>query len=299
MSKSIIIFGCGYIGGELATNFHNQGFKVTALTRNQETAEALSSQGIKNIITCDLDSNEWHSAIPQETSLAVNCVSSASRNLEGYKKSYIDGQSSIIEWAKSTPIKKSIVYTSSTSVYTQNNGEWVDESTSLCDLSPTAEILLEAENVLLKETETFARAYVLRLAGIYGPKRHHLLNQLKKGDLEFSGTGEAFLNLIHKVDACQAIEQLLLNPPKKRFDRFNLSDGSPAAKKDVVEWIATQINSQKPVFNPNKKSTMTRQSYGRSTPPNRKISNHKICEAIKFKPQFENYKEGYASLLKS
>ena len=122
LPESVIIFGCGYLGTALAEHLLNQGVKVAALTRNAEKAADLRKMGSERrtgydkpsieVIEGDLDSNDWHERVEGSYESVVNCVSSAGGGLAGYQKSYVDGQRSILEWAKSQSIR-SYVYTSS------------------------------------------------------------------------------------------------------------------------------------------------------------------------------------------
>ena len=140
LPESVIIFGCGYLGTALAKHLLNQGVKVGALTRNAEKAADLRKIGAElrtsydqaaiEVIEGDLDLDDWHERVERRYESVVNCVSSAGGGLAGYQKSYVDGQRSILEWAKSQSIR-SYVYTSSTSVYPQDDGLLIDESADI------------------------------------------------------------------------------------------------------------------------------------------------------------------------
>ena len=115
LPESVIIFGCGYLGTALAKHLLNQGLRVGALTRNAEKAADLRKIGAElrtgydqaaiEVIEGDLDSNDWHKRVEGRYESVVNCVSSAGGGLAGYQKSYVDGQRSILEWAKSQSMR--------------------------------------------------------------------------------------------------------------------------------------------------------------------------------------------------
>ena len=159
LPESVIIFGCGYLGTALAKHLLNQGVKVGALTRNAEKAADLRKMGAKlrtayeqaaiEVIEGDLDSNDWHERVEGPYESVVNCVSSAGGGLAGYQKSYVDGQRSILEWTKSQSIR-SYVYTSSTSVYPQDDGLLIDESADTSGAPATGQLLVESELMLSK-----------------------------------------------------------------------------------------------------------------------------------------------------
>ena len=97
--KSLVVFGSGYVGTAFIRQALARGFKVTALTRNSQTANKLRSLGVQHVLCEELDSERWHVEISPVQDFVVNCVSSAGGGLEGYRKSYIDGQESILKWA--------------------------------------------------------------------------------------------------------------------------------------------------------------------------------------------------------
>jgi nucleoside-diphosphate-sugar epimerase len=172
LPESVIIFGCGYLGTALSKHLLNQGVRVAALTRNADKAAYLRKmvaelrtgykQAAIEVIEGDLDSNDWHGRVEGRYEAVVNCVSSAGGGLAGYQKSYVDGQRSILEWSKSQSIR-SYVYTSSTSVYPQDDGVLIDESADTSGAPATGQLLLKSEAMLAK-SDIFPKWYVLRLA---------------------------------------------------------------------------------------------------------------------------------------
>ena len=109
LPESVFIFGCGYVGTALAEYLIEQGVRVGALTRNREKAARLRELGVAEVIEAELDSSTWHAQVRGQYEAVVNCVSSAGGGLDGYRKSYVDGQCSILEWAKSQTIRRRAV----------------------------------------------------------------------------------------------------------------------------------------------------------------------------------------------
>lgn len=291
---TVLIVGCGYIGKALAEALQQQGVKVGALTRNPEQADRLRAMGLIDVVEAELDSREWHGRLTQQYRAVVNCVSSAGGGLSGYQKSYIDGQQSLLEWA--SVVKPEVIcYTSSTSVYPQDGGMWVDESFSTESESPTAAILLAAEKMLMDAKELCERRYVLRLGGIYGPGRHYLIDQVRSGEGVIPGRGDYHLNMIHRDDAVRALLALLQIKMEVKSAIFNLCDDNPTRKDEIVSWMADLIGSPCPVFDPNLKSPRL-QRRG-SSMPDRKISNAKIKTITEWSPYFLDYRLGYYDLL--
>jgi nucleoside-diphosphate-sugar epimerase len=285
--KRLIVFGCGYVGSEVAREALQKGMEVTALTRNEAKAVALRSDGIGAVVA-DLASDRWHGSIPGGADYVLNCVSSGGGGVEGYRRSYLGGMESILAWARSHGKIGTLVYTSSTSVYPQNGGAVVDESADLGG-GERPDILVETESRLRLNAGACARWFILRLAGIYGPMRHHLVSQVRVG--EIAGVGEHRLNLAHRDDITAAIWSCFSAPVTIADQVFNVTDDAPAPKREVAAWIATQIAVAAPRF------TGQPAEGRRAITPDRVISNAKIKNILGWKPRYPDYRAGYRSIL--
>ncbi len=286
--RRLVIFGCGYIGSAVARTAAARGAKVTALTRNLENGAALRAEGIA-VVVGDLAGEEWHAQIPGKADFVLNCVSSGGGGLDGYRRSYVDGMASVIAWARRQGPAGTMVYTGSTSVYSQGGGVAVDESTLTHGGGERAELLLQAEDLLRAAEGARRRWFVLRLAGIYGPGRHHVLDQVRAG--EVAGVGGNRLNLAHRDDIVSAIVMCLTAPAELASDIFNVADDDPAPKRDVVAWLATTMGLPAPRFT-GEASTM-----GRAVTPDRIILNAKLKVRLGWRPTYPTFREGYASFL--
>src|SRR5690606_9387435 len=147
--------------------------------RNPATAAEMHRVGV-DVVVAELASETWHADVVGDAEYVLNAVSSGGGGVEGYRRSYLDGMKSIVAWAAARPGNGTIVYTSSTSVYPQDGGVVVDEEASTVGVGERGGILREAEHVLLG-AGGFERRFVLRLAGIYGPGRRHLVEQVRNG----------------------------------------------------------------------------------------------------------------------
>lgn len=292
LPESVMIFGCGYVGTALAESLRKSGVRVGALTRNRERATELRALGLAEVIEADLDSQSWHTQVTGDYQAVVNCVSSAGGGIAGYEKSYVRGQQSILAWCASRKVQR-YLYTSSTSVYPQDGGALVDETASTTAAPETGQVLLRAEELLADAGEQFERWYVFRLAGIYGPGRHYLLNSLREGVAVLPGAGDFHLNLIHLEDILSALTQALVVDASSGI--YNLADDQPATKEDLVRWLAEQIDVPVPSFDPNLQTGRVARRGGRM--PDRVISNQKIREAFDWQPSYTDFRAGYAGLL--
>lgn len=286
--KRLMILGCGYVGTRVAQLALESDMTVHALTRNEARAHEVESLGSDKVIVERLHETRWHGATDIHYDYVLNCVSSAGNGMEGYRQSYVDGMRSILEWARKQLLHMgTFVYTSSTGVYPQGDGEAVDESSPTEPASERASILLEAERILRYEMPC-SRWFIMRLAGIYGEGRHYLLNALKQGESVLPGFGEHTLNLIYRDDAAQAILASFLSDDGLGNRIYNLSDNHHASKAALVQWLAAQLQVPVPTFD---------EVAGLRRVPNRKIISKRIQDELNWKPCYPSYQEGYAEIL--
>ena len=290
--KRLVIFGCGYVGSALARAALAAGATVEALTRNPEKARALREAGLVNVVVADLATADWHAAIAGGADFVVNTVSSGGP--ESYRRSYVDGLQSILAWSARGPRPVgTFVYTSSTAVYPQGGGVVVDESADAPGSTPNGAIIRESEQLLTGAAAiACTRWFILRLAGIYGPGRHHLLDQLREGRETLNGSGDHRLNLAHRDDIVAAILACLQAPADVGSEIFNVADEAPASRAEVVSWLSGQLGRPAPAFDG---STTTRR--GGAPMPDRVIANGKIKRVLGWQPKHPDYRTGFASLL--
>ncbi len=297
-SRRLIILGCGYLGAAIARTACKQRWAVEGLTRNAEQAERLRRAFDISVVVADIACDDWHREIDPRGAVAVVSVSSGGGGERAYRHAYLAGMESVLRWSREGSLA-SLIYTGSTSVYADNSGGWVDEDTPPVASTPLNEILLETENLLSAAVHrgTLPSAAVLRLAGIYGPGRHHLIDTLQKGVTEFSGSGSHHLNLIHRDDAAEAILRVA-GRSEGGFHLFNVADGKPARKATIVEWTAEQLGLSRPTFHPERVSArMQRRALVDGRAPDRKISADKLSRAHRWEPAFTDFQAGYRAIL--
>lgn len=288
--KHLVILGAGYVGGALCRAVLAGGGAVTALTRNAAQAEWLRRGGA-DVIVADLASDAWHAHPVRPFAGVVNCVSSGGGGVDGYRRSYLEGMQSILRWIEGVGTTTApLVYTSSTSVYPHGGGEWVDETQDTGATEPTTEVLLE--------TEAHVRRWpgpqvILRLAGIYGPGRHHLLDQLRSGASELPGIGSFHLNLIHRDDIVAAVGCALSRAPDTLGRAFNVVDDHPTPKLEVVSWLAAKLGRPVPSF------TGDPAPGRRRVVPDRRITNARIKQELGWAPRYPSYRDGYTAILEA
>ena len=159
--------------------------------------------------------------------LLIHCLSGKDgRNPEAYRTVYCQTLHNLLELLDPA----FAVFTSSTSVYPQNDATEVDES-SPTGGTPTGDILLEAEQLALQ-----AGGAAVRLGGIYGPGRARFIEAALAGQPLPFGAPDAFINLIHRDDAARA---LLHVASLRQPGIFNAVDDHPSRRDDLAESIRT------------------------------------------------------------
>ncbi len=290
--KRLVIFGCGYVGSAVAQTALSAGARVEALTRNPEKAAALRAAGLSKVVVADLATADWHAQLEGGPDFVVNTVSSGGP--ENYRRSYVDGMQSILAWATAAKFPVgTVLYTSSTAVYPQGGGVSVDETADAPGATPNGAIIRESELLLANApTRACVRWFILRLAGIYGPGRHHLLDQLREGATALNGAGTHRLNLAHRDDIVAAILACLSAPTSVGHEIFNVADTAPALRSEVVAWLAGQLGRPVPTFDG---TTTTRR--GGTPMPDRIISSAKIQKVLGWTPKYPDYRAGFGAML--
>jgi len=220
---------------------------------------------------------------------------------EGYRDSYVVAAQSIesaVQACKQPP--RLIIWVSSTGVYGQNSGEWVDESTETHPVSFRGRRLLEAENVIAALPIT---SVIVRFSGIYGPGRNRLVNQVKKGE-PVPEQPVSWTNRIHSEDCAGTIVHLL-----ERFSRgehlepcYIGTDDEPVPAYEMRRWLAAEIgvqfnrmNQAEPGdsdFDFNSDSSSVVDSKGRQ------CSNQRLRDSG-YEFLYPTYREGYRALIDS
>jgi len=298
----LIIFGAGYLGGYLGIKAMEKGWRVMGLTRNRSRADELLEMGFEKVVVEELDSPDWWSAFKVVPDHVVNCVSSAGGGLEGYRKSYIQGNQSILKWVRRHEEKESFrsatfLYTGSTGVYPDVGGRWVTEGDVDKATTERAAILQEAERVIMEAFhDYFQRWFILRLAGLYGPGRTILVDRLLKGEGKVRGGKRNYLNLIRVEDAVSAMLCSLQSEVSVANKVWNVADGAPATREELVSWLGERLRVAPPCFEEPRDGGGVKEWRGAK---NRRIAIDAICRDLNWTPRYANYRDGLGPLLTS
>jgi nucleoside-diphosphate-sugar epimerase len=279
-----LIIGCGYVGIALGKRLRALGHDVAGIRRSDTGLKELEAAGIKPLV-CDITRREELESLSPEYDWVINLVSSSRGGPEEYRRVYMDGTRNILEWLGNL---KKFVYTSSTSVYGQVEGELVTEKSPTQPQTETGSILLQAEELLLEAArERNFPAVILRVAGIYGPMRGHLFHQFLRGEARLSQTPNRFLNMIHLDDVVgitvAALEQ------GRTGEIYNAADNEAVSETDFFQWLSQQLG--KPMPPPAIPDEVRTRKRGLTS---KRVSNQKIRSELGYQMLYPTFREGYA-----
>ena len=283
----VLIVGCGYVGLPLGKELVRQGHEVFGLRRSALAEVEIKAAGITPL-HADITQPATLAKLPRDFDWVVNCTASGGGGAEDYRKIYLEGNRNLIAWLAGSTLKK-FVYTSSTSVYGQNDGSVVTESSPVEPDADTAKVLAETEILLLAAVaERQFPAVVLRVAGIYGPARGHWFKQFLRGEARIEGDGSRWLNVIHRDDLIGVIIAALKNG--KPGEIFNAADNEPVSQSKFFEWLAAELKRPMPPAVPADENLSRRRG---ST--DKRVSNAKLRQELKYEFLFPDFRAGYAA----
>ena len=270
--QRIIIAGCGFVGLATARLFQSAGWSVLGLTHSQESADSLKDESFP-VVPCDIANLAAVKSIADKfggkPDAILHCASSGRGGADAYRSVYLGGARNLLE----TLAPKRLLFTSSTSVYAQTDGGWVDEESPAEPSRDTGRILRETEELVLAQG-----GIVARLAGIYGPNRSVLLRKFFAGEAAIEGDGQRYVNQIHRDDIASAL-QLLIGRDAPGV--CNVCDNQPTTQREIYEWLAGRFARPRPPagpIDPNRKRGLS----------NKRVSNARL-RALGWTPRFPNF----------
>ncbi|MEI6193255.1 MAG: SDR family oxidoreductase [Verrucomicrobiota bacterium] len=284
----VLIVGCGYVGVPLGAELSRLGHEVFGLRRSPASDSELKTAGIHRLLG-DVTRPETLAKLPRAFDWVVNCVA-AGGNADNYREVYLQGTRNLLAWLAPNPPKK-FVYTSSTSVYAQNDGSQVKESSPTEPLAETSKILVETEKVLLAAVaERRFPAVILRVAGIYGPDRGHWFKQFMKDAARIEGDGSRCLNMIHRDDLVGCVIAALKSGQPGEI--YNAVDDEPLSQMHFFQWLAQAVDKPLPPSEPENPDANRRRGL-----TNKRVSNHKLRMELGHLFKYPTFREGYSAEL--
>ena len=279
-APTVLIAGCGDVGSRLATQLLAAGWEVHGLRRDVSRLPA----GVIGV-AADLFNKDCPATWPiGAVDYLVYCAAATDHDEAGYRAAYVQGLEHVLEWLNDYgQVPNRLLFVSSSSVYGQQDGEWVDESSSTVASGYSGRVMLEAEQIALKSG---IPASVVRLTGIYGPGREWLLTQVRRG-YRVAVEPPLYANRIHADDAA-GLMACLLEADRRGValeDVYIGVDDEPAALADVVGWLRGYLG----VTEWDDDSSVRRTG-------SKRCSNAR-AKALGWTPKYPSFREGYAAIL--
>lgn len=264
----VLIAGCGDLGTRIGLLLAEDGNAVSGLRRS-----AASLPAAIHAVSADLTDTASLRGLTREWDTVIYAAAATERSEAGYRAIYVDGLQRLLDATGPVP---RVLFVSSTAVYGQDDGGWVDEDSATRPQRFNGALLLEAEQRLRQH---LPHAIVVRPSGLYGPGRSRLIERARRGEM-----GAArWSNRIRIEDAAAAIRHILRMPDPAKI--WLLNDDQPAAESEVLDGVRELLGlpSRHPFSEP---------ILGR------RVSNARL-RASGFACRFAGFRQGYADLLRS
>ena len=273
--SGILIAGCGYVGTQLGLRLAESGHEVWGLRRDPSTLP----RPIRPI-SADLRTPLDDIDLPFAERI-VYAASADARSAEGYGDAYVRGvQNLLAALERQDGPASRVFYLSSTAVYGDAAGGWVDEDTELAPEDFRGATVLRGEALVRRGGR---RGVSVRLGGIYGPGRTRLIERARSGELRCPPGGPAWSNRIHRDDAAGALEHLLsLDDPQPVYLAV---DDEPAPLCEVYRYVAALVGGPEPDVDGSVKRTRS----------NKRCSNARLTTSG-YAFRYPSYREGYGAL---
>ena len=275
----ILIAGCGDIGTALGVELAAAGHEVWGLRRHPA-----GLPGAIRPFRADLTRPATLAGLPGAIDIVVYTAAPGESTDSVYRATYVDGLRTLLQTlaAQERPPHR-VVFTSSTAVYGQTDGSWVDETSPTAPRDFRGRRLLEAERLLAASP---ILATVLRLGGIYGSGRTRLVDRLRRGKAACAEGPPRYGNRIHRQDCVGALRHIVeLARPESLYLAV---DQDPADECEVLCWLAGQLGLPAPAVLP----------AGRASRRHNKRCRNGRLVASGYRFQYPTFREGYAAVLR-
>ncbi len=275
---SVLIAGCGDVGSRLGLQMSRAGWTVYGLRRNAAELP-VPILPIKGDLADPACPRSWPNG---GLDYLVYAASATEHDEAGYRQAYVEGLRNVLGWLQQYGQQpRRLLFVSSTGVYAQRDGEWIDETSPTEPSGFTGQVMLEAERLALG---CGVPATCVRMGGLYDPTRPWLQNQVRAG-LRVERDPPQYSNRIHRDDAAALLAFLLQTDASGvALESCYLGvDDDPAPLHEVVDWLRELLGVTHWA-----EQSMTRRAGSK------RCSNAR-ARALGWKPRFASYRDGYAS----
>ena len=275
MSERVLLAGCGDLGERVARRLLARGDTVFALRRHPP---AHAVDGV-TWLAGDMTQPSRLPSLPPGITQLVHLPTPGARDATAYRAVFVDGLRHVIAALDAVALKR-VLFVSSTAVYGEAGGAWVDEETPPDPPGFNGAVLWEAERWLAAQPFT---GIALRLAGLYGPGRLQLIERLRAGAASVPRAQTHWANRLHVEDAAAAIAHLLaLSDPQALYIGV---DDTPLPIDVLYDHLAMLAGAPRPAEGPAPTGIGSK-----------RLSNARL-RASGWVPRWPDARDGYAALL--
>lgn len=274
----ILIAGCGDVGTALGLMLCERGHEVFGARRSARRLPA----PLRPLAVDVTDRGAVERAIPA-VDVVVYAVAAGRRDEGAYRRAYVDGVSALLDVLeqRAKPPRRAF-FVSSTSVYGERGGAWIDETSPLQPCGFSGESLAAGERRMLASP---IPATIVRFAGIYGPGRGWLIERARAG-ADCAGDPPKYTNRIHRDDCAGALAHLVT---RERVDDVYIGvDDAPVEECEVMEWLAARLDAPAP--------RRVRRGEAAEQGSGKRCSNARLRKSG-YRLRYPTYREGYAAVL--
>jgi nucleoside-diphosphate-sugar epimerase len=283
-----LLFGCGYLGRRVADRWLAAKHEVVVVTRNDKKAAELERQGMRALVA-DISQPATLTNLPIADAVlfAVGFDRTPGQSIQDI---YERGVENVL--VALPPHTRRFIYISTTGIYGNAAGDWVDEQTPPAPQRDGGHASLAAERSLVHHP-LGSNGVILRLAGLYGPGRVPFLAQLRNGE-PIAAVSTGHLNLIHVDDAAEIVMAAEATGDFTDGPHiYCVSDGQPVVRGDYFQEIARQINAPPVQFT----APLPNAPRAARAEADRRINSAKLMSELEIKLQYSDYRAGLRAIL--
>jgi nucleoside-diphosphate-sugar epimerase len=281
MARHILFFGFGYSAEAMALRLADRDWKISGTSRSQAGVDAITARGFGGLLFEALD------RIPADVTHIVTSVppdADGDPVLRRFRQE-LAVRATSLQW---------VAYLSTTGVYGDHGGGWVDEDTPRTPNTERGHRRLAAENAWLQLfSEHALPVHLFRLAGIYGPGRNAIQSMRDGTAKRVIRKGQVF-SRIHVEDIVGVLLASLEKPYPGRA--YNVADNEPCPPQDVIKHAAELLGIAPPpeiAFEDAELSPMARSFFMDS----KRVSNVRVKDELDYAFHYPNYRVGLGALL--
>ena len=284
---TLFCFGLGYTGQHLANKLYDLGWQIKGTAQTTKPLEYIDNRDIQSFPFGGKKPIDPLKLLSGTVSHLISCIppnDCGDPVIRHHTKNIIEAEN--IKW---------VGYLSTTGVYGNRDGKWVDENDAPRPSNIRSQNRLSAERSWLSLWEQYkVPVHIFRLAGIYGPERN-VLSNIKQGNAKRIDKPNHLFSRIYVDDIVQILFASMCNPNPGRI--YNVCDDEAAAPSDVIEYGCRLLQVKAPPLQPFKAkqlSPMARTFWME----NRLVSNARIKSELGIELQYPNYRKGLSAIHK-